>query len=187
MLVPVLGVLLALVLSGCSNSVGGAQNGYIAGDGQTIRIDPADRGAPIDLSGDDLNGKPLDVASYRGKPVIINVWGSWCVPCRTEMPMLLDIQKDLADTAPIIGINIRETDEASGLAFMRNKGADWPSIFSPDGKALRPFVKLNVVNPAHIPTTLVLDAEGRVAASVQGEITTPGTFIRYVRDIAAGN
>lgn len=175
-----------LALSSCSQGVGGARNGYISGDGQTIRVDPQDRGEPIELAGAGLDGKPLDVASYRGKPLVINIWGSWCGPCRSEMPLLVDIVGELGQDAPMIGINIRD-ENAAAQAFMRNKSGTWPSIESRDGKALQPFMDSGLVNPKNIPTTLVLDAKGRVAAAVQGEITRPGTFIKTVRQIAAGD
>lgn len=181
----VVALLAVLGLGACSEGVGGAKNGYISGDGQTIRIDPADRGEPIELTGDDLDGQPLDLASYRGKPLVINVWGSWCGPCRSEMPLLVDIVGELGENAPMIGINIRD-ENAAARAFMRNKFGTWPSIESKDGKALQPFMDSGLVNPKTIPTTLVLDDEGRVAAAVQGEITRPGTFIKTVNEIAAG-
>lgn len=185
-LVGAVALVVGLALSGCSGGVAGTEGkGYISGDGQTILIDRADRGEPIELTGTDLDGQPLHLADYRGRPVVINVWGSWCVPCRKEMPALVSISEELKGTAELAGINIRESNEASGKAFLKNKGATWKSFYSPDGKALRPFTESGVVSPNTIPSTVVLDAEGRVAASVAGEITKPGTFIRHVQRIAA--
>lgn len=179
--------LLCILVSSCSAGIDATEGkGYISGDGTTIRIDPSDRGAPIELSGLGLNDEPLDFSDYRGRPLVVNFWGQWCGPCRAEMPELVKIQAEISGTATLVGVNLRD-QQAAARAFLKRYGGEWPSIFSPDGSAMRPFMKSGLLNPKYTPTTIVLDSEGRVAASVQGPIFRPGTFIRTVRDIAQGN
>jgi thiol-disulfide isomerase/thioredoxin len=163
-------LLLALAtLTGCGLS-GTNQQGYITGDGRVTQWVPSHRGAPIVLTGTALDGKHVDVSTDRGKVVVVNIWWSGCGPCRSEMPMLQAVSKQ--GTAAFVGINTRDNSADNGLAFERSVGADYPSIYAPDGQALSAFKGL----PGTTPVTVVLDRQGRMAAVVSGPIPSQTTL-----------
>ncbi len=178
-------LVLALVLSGCASTGSTDGQGYISGDGSIARIDPAERGKPLELSGEDLAGDPLDVADLRGTVTVLNIWGSWCPPCREEMPELVAAQAELGDRAHFVGVNVRD-NAAAAVSMNRSFGADWPSIFSPDGKALLPFVSAGVITPRTIPATIIVDEQGRLAATIIGKVTTSSTLVGLAEDVAKG-
>lgn len=128
---------------------------------------PADvRGEPVQLSGTTLTDDPLDVGDLRGHVVVINVWGSWCVPCREEAPVLARLSLEYADDGVrFVGVNVKD-NRAAALAFEDKYGIPYASIEDRDGQAL---LALSQHVPAQaVPVTLVLDTEGRVAARVIG-------------------
>jgi len=172
-----------LLLAGCSGLAGTNEGGYIPGNGQVNQIEPDERGEPVDLTGTSLTGEPIDVATYRGKPLVVNIWWSGCVPCRIEMPMLVRAEKELNGRASFVGINIRDASVDQAVGFVEAKGADYPSIYDPKGQAMLAFA--GDVSPRYTPTTLVLDAQGRVAAVVNGPIPSQLTLTELVKQIAA--
>ena len=158
-------------LAGCSSKVGSSgDQGFVSGNGAITTLPAADRKAPGPVTGDSLDGKPLDLADYRGKVVVVNVWGSWCGPCRAEAPMLASAARDLsAKGVTFLGINSRNPERAAPQAFARKYDVPYPSIYDPDGRTLLAFRGTLPANA--IPSTVVIDKRGRVAASVLGEIT----------------
>ena len=181
----ILGVLAAglLLVTGCSSLDGTGDKGFISGEGTVRIIDPADRDDPVDLTGTSLTGDPIDAADSRGRVLVVNTWWSGCGPCRSEMPMLTQAAEELGDRADFLGINIRDSSASQGLAFMRSVGADYPSIYDPAGKAVLAFAgKTSLIS---IPTTIVLDAEGRVAAVIGGPVPSRQTLVDVVADVAA--
>ena len=159
------------LLAGCTNDVGSSGNqGYVAGKGVITTVAKADRKTPGDVSGTSIDGEPLDLADHRGKVVVVNVWGSWCPPCRAEAPMLADAARDLADDDVVfLGINSRDQSEAAARAFVRQFDIPFPSIYDQSGSTLLAF--RGTLSPNSIPSTVIIDPQGRVAASVLGEIT----------------
>ena len=174
-----LACLLALV--GCSGLSGTGAKGYISGEGVPVEVKAVDRGAPVELSGADLDGNPIDLADLRGKPVVVNVWASWCPPCRVEQPDLNEAAAELGDSVAFIGLNIRDASEDNARAYVRNYDVPYPSIYSADGSGLLSFP--GTLNPRSIPSTVVLDAEGRVAASVNGRIPSTRTLLALVETV----
>jgi thiol-disulfide isomerase/thioredoxin len=171
-----------LLLTGCSSLGGTGDKGYISGDHSVRLVDETDRSGPVDLTGESLNGEPIDVADYRGKVVVVNAWWSGCGPCRTEMPMLAEASKELGDKAQFLGINIRDTSQSQGLAFSRNAGVEYPSIYDPNGQAMLAFSgKASLVST---PSTVILDPQGRVAAVISGDVPTKQTLLDVVADVA---
>jgi thiol-disulfide isomerase/thioredoxin len=170
-----------LALAGCSGLSGTGDKGYISGEGVPVEVDPAAREAPITLSGVDLDGNEVDLADLRGKPVVVNVWWSECPPCRVEQPDLNEAAAELGDQVTFLGLNIRDSSAEKGQAFVRNFEVPYPSVYSPDGRALLSFS--GTLNPRSIPSTVVLDADGRVAASVQGRIPTTQTLVSIVEKV----
>lgn len=173
-----------LLLSGCSSLQGTGGKGYVSGDGTVRAIDVGDRSAPISLTGKDLDGKRIDLADYRGKPTVVNVWGSWCTECNAEADDLVAAARELRGTANFVGIDIRDPSPVQARAYNRRFGIDYPSIYSPDSLALLRFHGSLSTNA--IPSTVVLDAQGRVAASIAGTVPSSRTLVDVVHDVAGG-
>lgn len=186
---------LLLVVAGCASvdsdtvtRTGGRDlnpsgtDGYISGSSLT-RVPPGERKAAPVAAGTSLDGDPVSTGNYPGKVVVINVWGSWCAPCRAEADDLNEASKATADTAAFVGINIRDAEPETARAFVRAFNVPYPSIFDPDGKEL---LKFGGILPASgIPSTLVIDTEGRVAARIVGEVTKT-TLVQLVEDTEQG-
>ncbi len=169
---------LALVLiAGCASGTG--TKGYIDGGSVVKEIKPSDR-KPVGLvAGDKLGGGKLDLADYRGKVVVLNLWWSLCPPCRAEQPMLAGAARDLmAKGVAVMGINTRDAAPSGPIAYQRSFKVPYPSIFDPDGQTLLAFKAY--VSPNAIPSTLVIDKEGRVAAVVLGELPSRTTLLDLV-------
>ena len=164
-------VALLALLAGCSNDIGSSgDQGYVAGKGLITSLAVADRASPGDVSGTTIDGKPLSLDDFAGQVVVVNVWGSWCAPCRAEAPMLADAARDLAkQDVAFLGIDSRDPSESAARAFVRRFGIPYPSIYDQQGRTLLAF--RGTLNPNAIPSTVIIDREGRVAASVLGEIS----------------
>jgi len=180
--------LLALGTSACSDSgagapvAGGDGQGFVEGDGTVTVIDPADRQAAPPLSGTTLDGKPLDVTALRGDVVVLNVWASWCGPCRGEAPALEAVYQDTrAKGVRFVGINTRDQTVAA-RAFERGFDITYPSLVDDSGSLLLGF--RDTLPPSAIPSTVVLDRKGDVAARVLGP-TTYTQLKRLVTQVAA--
>ena len=172
-----------LTSAACQNNPSASSEvGFVVGDGSFTMI-PADKRKTIpELAGTDLEGKPLSTASFAGQVVVLNVWGSWCGPCRKEAPDLVAAATATQGTAQFIGINTRDNSAATAQAFERSFGVTYPSFFDPTGELL---LKLNDLPPSAIPSTLVLDSQGRAAARVLGA-TTAATLQGIIDDVVAG-
>ncbi|WP_106397188.1 TlpA family protein disulfide reductase [Actinocorallia populi] len=146
-----------MLAAGCSGG------GTAAEPGEPI---PAgDRRSPAAaVAGETLEGEPLDLASYEGKVVVVNFWASWCGPCRAEAPALEATYQENKDEVAFLGVDIKDTRDGA-KAFVRKYGSTYPSLFDPEGKITHSF---SSVNPSALPTTLILDREGRVAVQFPG-------------------
>ncbi|WP_307807850.1 TlpA family protein disulfide reductase [Nocardioides xinjiangensis] len=140
-----------------------------------------DRGAPVELTGTDLDGEEVDLAELRGRPVVVNVWASWCPPCIVEQPDLNAAAAELGDEVAFVGLNIRDASTDDAKAYVRDLDVPYASIYSADGAALLPFA--GTLTPRSIPSTVVLDGEGRIAASVNGRIPTTQTLVSLVEAV----
>lgn len=174
-----------LLLTGCG-AAGTGDKGYVDGNGIITRLAPAERmQVHGDVSGKTLQGQAWSLRQQRGKIVVLNVWGTWCPPCRKEAPVLSEAARRLAAEGVVfIGINTRDSSTAQGLAFERNFKVAYPSIFDPDGRNLLAF--RGTLPPNAIPSTLVIDQQGKVAASILGEVTRASTLVGLVEDVAEG-
>ena len=165
--------LLALGLSGCSSSAasGAPDKGYISGDGTLTVVAAAERGGAVAFAGTTLDGKPFDVADHRGQVVVVNGWGSWCPPCIAEAPALERVwEQTRSQEVQFVGINTRD-QAAAARAHERRFEISYPSIDDDSGRVLLAF--RGTLPPVAIPSTLVLDRQGRVAARVLGKVSAP--------------
>ncbi|TVL93532.1 TlpA disulfide reductase family protein [Streptomyces sp. SAJ15] len=157
----------ALTLSACGSggvSGGGSNTNYIQGKNGIDRVAKGDRQAAPDLSGEDLQGDELDIADYKGKVVVLNIWGSWCAPCRAEAPNLVKVAEETKSKGvQFVGVNTRDPNRASAIKFEKEFEVDYPSLYDPAGKLLLRFPKGTLL-PQGIPSTVVIDRDGKVAA-----------------------
>lgn len=176
-------VVVAAVLAGCGAGAPGGDTGtgFVAGDGAIARTAVDERGEPVALTGPKLGGGTLDLAAFRGKVVLLNVWGSWCAPCRKEAPYLEAAWQELKNQpVQFVGINTRDDAEGAAEAFERRFDITYPSFRDPHGDLQLVFAR--TLPPKAIPSTLILDRQGRVAARVIGD-TTRATFVGLVTDV----
>lgn len=127
--------------------------------------------------------KTVSTADYRGKVVVLNIWGSWCSPCRQEAPALRAASEETKVKAQFIGITVKDPAPAAAEAFVRTQQISYPSIFDPSGQALLPLA--GQYPPSAIPTTLILDDQGRLAVRALGELSQL-TLEQLIDDVAAG-
>lgn len=167
----------AALLAGCSsdpNSVAaqarsGDRKGYVSGDGTVQQIAQNKRRAPLVVTGTTLDGKAWSSVQARGTVLVLNVWGSWCGPCVKEAPVLQKVYaKTQLDKSPVtfMGLDVKESPESAN-AFVRSRGITYPSLAFDGGK---PLLGLKGQAPT-VPTTLVLDSQGRLASRVLGPLS----------------
>jgi thiol-disulfide isomerase/thioredoxin len=166
-------------LSGCGGLSGTGDLEYIQGDGSVLQVAIDDREDPVEVAGTSLDGEPIDLTDSRGGVTVVNVWASWCPPCRAETPILVRAASEL--DATFIGINIRESSDTAA-AFERNQDVPYPSIHDQGGETLLRFGRYS---PRLPPTTLVLDTSGRVAALINGAVPSKTTLTELVEEVAA--
>ena len=171
-MVPAVAVLALLTaMSACSSSSDGSgdESGFVPGDPGSTYVEVTDRSAAPDLSGDLLGGGTYSMADDRGDDVlVVNVWGSWCAPCRAEAAALEEVYQELQDQGvQFLGINTRD-QEKRALAFLADEGVTYPSLV--DDGALQAGFRTSLP-VAGIPTTFVIDRSGRVAARAVTEVT----------------
>jgi thiol-disulfide isomerase/thioredoxin len=118
------------------------------------------------VSGTTLTGEHLSLARYHGDTIVLNFWGSWCAPCRAEAPALGQLARQLNSRGVrFVGVDIRDEPD-SALAFMQQFNVGYPSINDPSDEIALEF--RTTVPPADIPTTLVIDRDGRIADRIFG-------------------
>ncbi|HEY3896212.1 MAG TPA: TlpA disulfide reductase family protein [Pseudonocardiaceae bacterium] len=157
------------MLAGCATGTDAVARGgsfeFVSPGGKTdIFYDPpASRGTVGPLSGESLTepGTVVSLEQYRNQVVVLNIWGSWCGPCRSEAAELVRVA---TATAPqgvrFVGIDVRDSQQA-GADFDRDFGLTYPSIFDPPGRTL---FALSGIPRSVVPLTVVLDRRHRVAA-----------------------
>lgn len=164
----------AASLTGCSANDSlanqyraGDNKNYIAGDGTVTEFAATDRGAPVKWSGTLADGSQLGSVNLSGVVTVLNFWYAGCAPCRAEAPDLVAIAKAYPKVQ-FIGVNVRDA-AGTAAAFERKFNISWPSVLDANsGSVVLAFT--GIVTPQAVPTTLVIDAKGRVAARVLGRI-----------------
>ena len=179
---------LVLTLTGCSSDPlaeqyrEGSNKNYIAGDGSITEINLENRGDVISFTGTTETGETVNSADYLGNVLVVNFWYAGCAPCRAEAP---DLEQVYQETSPsgvnFLGVNVR--DQAPTIdTFNSRFGITYPSVIDQDGQMQLAFA--SQVPPNAVPTTLILDAQGRVAARILGQLKDPSILKTLVSDIA---
>jgi len=180
----------ALLISGCSTSSLSAQyeegsnKGYISADGTVAEWPEAERGAPVDFTGVTEIGETLTASDYRGSVVVLNFWYAGCPPCRAEAPDLQELNEAYAgQKVAFVGVNVRD-QAATALSFSEEFGITYPSILDAEDKAAS-LALAGRAAPNAVPTTIVLDAEGRPAARILGQISSKSVLNTLIKDTLA--
>jgi thiol-disulfide isomerase/thioredoxin len=179
-----------LILASCARTGADEQTqnagqvGYPTVPRNLTRISPDQRQVLPTVSGPALGGnQTISTQDYRGKVVVINVWGSWCPPCRKEAPDLQAASVETKDVAQFVGITSKDYDPAPAEAFVRSFKITYPSIYDPTGKVLLAFA--GELPPSAIPSTMIIDREGRLAVRVLSEVSKI-TLVDMINDVANG-
>lgn len=166
-----------LLLTGCSNGgASKAQESFIAGSGAVTKIKAGNRIAAPAISGMTLSGQNFTFTP--GKVAVVNVWASWCSPCRAEEPTLSALSRTFPDIQ-FIGILTRD-NPVNAEAFTRKRGTPYPTLI--DDSILTGFSKSLPANA--IPTTVVIDRQGKVAARISGAVTV-ASLTQLIEEVSA--
>lgn len=158
---------LIIGLAGCSADPE-TDTGFVSGDGSVTVLNPDAREVAPILVGQDLDGQEISTADFPGEILVLNVWASWCAPCRAEAPALEEVAEEFIDQGvQLIGLNTRDS-KASANNFVRKYQVSFPSIVDTDGRLQLQFRE--TLPPQAIPSTIVIDQSGRVAARALGAI-----------------
>ncbi len=150
------------LLTGC-----GTDTSALPGDGLVVDCSSiqtvATSNESVDL--DCLDEKSaIDLGQIKG-PALVNVWGSWCGPCKDEMPLFVEFYKQHQEKVALIGINVEESDIEDAREFVRQYGMTWPNLYDADGRT-------RVTLGMGVPITLFIDAKGEIAYRKIGVVTT---------------
>ncbi len=144
-----------VILAGCTATTAGGTDYVATGDPVDVPTEPL---ASVD--GEEFGGI---LVGQRGRPVVVNVWASWCGPCRVEAPLLQDAAEEYGDRVAFIGIASRD-ERSAALEFLDRYDIRYPNLFDASGE-VREALGLR-----GLPTTYIFDAEGRGQATVIGGI-----------------
>jgi len=174
--------LAAVVLAGCgSNGAGVAAVDQPEGTRQAIpgvaSCDELPLQASVEGTGANLlppltlpcltSGPAVDLSALGGSPVLVNLWASWCGPCREEMPLLQAAHERYGDQVAFLGVNTEDTDSAAA-SLLGDLGITYPQVVDVDGDLLAHL------GPPGLPVTVVLDRDGRVAGTHIGQLDSQG-------------
>ncbi len=165
------GLLLVVVL--LTGWAGSGHRDVTIVDGNTDAVLYAAGHRPLapQFTGTTLTGSKLSFSAYRGKVVVLNFWGSWCVPCREEASTLSVVAAQYQPSGvSFLGVDVRDTT-ASAEAFAHSFHITYPSVSDPSSVITLDFTA--VVPIAGTPTTLVIDRTGHIAGAVFGTVTYP--------------
>ncbi|MDY0946110.1 TlpA disulfide reductase family protein [Frigoribacterium sp. CFBP9039] len=182
----------ALALTGCTSQNDdlaadfgdGTTENYISGSGTVTEIAPEDRGDPVEFTSETDTGETLSRSDYDGDVVVLNFWYAGCPPCRAEAPDLEQVHDDYADEGvQFIGVNVRD-QAATSQAFARTFDVGYPSVVDTNDGAVQ-LALAGTIAPNSVPTTIVLDQQGRIAARILGGLDGPSILDTLVSDTLA--
>lgn len=189
----IVGVIAMVALTGCTQDkladqyASGSGQGYVSGDGANTEIPVGSRAAAVDFEGTSVDGSSISSADFAGKVYVVNFWYASCPPCRAEASDLKTLSEKYNDV-PFLGVNISDTSDVA-KTFETKFGLAYPSIIDAQTAAVQlAFAGSGAVSPNAVPTTLVMDRQGRVAARISGVIRDPiilsGMIDRVVAETA---
>lgn len=171
----------ATTLAGCGQDADNAQNAvatggtfefFAPGGQKEITYAPDERKPLKSFTGEDLRneGKTISLDGFSDQIVVLNSWGQWCAPCRSESDDLQNVHAELTKrgTGTVLGINVRDFNPEISRDFLEDNGLEYPSIYDPPFKTA---AALGGVPTSVVPTTIVLDKQHRPAAVFLREIT----------------
>jgi thiol-disulfide isomerase/thioredoxin len=171
---------LAVTLTAGSGQASGVT--YIGGDNSQQVYAAGHRALAPDFTGTSLTGAPIRLASYRGKVVVLNFWGSWCPPCRAEAPTLAVLSEQYGSQGvSFLGDDVGDTT-ANALAFTHDVGITYPNVNDAGYSIVQDFSRVAPVG--YTPTTVIIDRTGHIAGLVIGKITYQ-TMTTMLHDVAA--
>jgi thiol-disulfide isomerase/thioredoxin len=178
-----------LVLAGCDGGSIGANTpvssgqSFVGASYSSKFFDPGSRTPAPAVTGTLLTGRPFSLKAERGNVVVINFWGSWCAPCRREAAILGTLARNFqSKNVRFIGDNVLDSP-ATAEAFERTFNIGYPSINDPSEHVALAFH--STVPPSAIPSTLIIDRTGRIAARIVGEVSYNG-LKALIGDVLAG-
>jgi thiol-disulfide isomerase/thioredoxin len=165
-------LIISLLITSCatpvSNISSDSESGFVSGNGTSVFLNKTERKPAPELKDVEFLSSEINLNSLKNKVVLINVWGSWCSPCRKEAAELEELYlKNKANNVEFIGINIRDS-KISANRFIENFSITYPNIFDRDGKLLLGYK--DSLPPNAIPSTILIDKNGLVAARQLGPI-----------------
>lgn len=178
------------LLAGCASDPlaeqykDGTNSNYISGKGVYREYAPNERGNPVDFSGTSDTGAEISSADYAGSVYVVNFWYAGCPPCRREAPDLEALSQEYDGLGvAFLGVNIYDQADNS-QAFARRYGVTYPSILDANEVSVQ-LAFAGSVPPNAVPTTLVLDREGRVAARWSGLVNEPANLAAMIDTVLA--
>ena len=171
-----------LLLTGCTEA--GPQSGSAdtLSDTQQWRQPTTE---PVTFSGPTVDGGTFDSKRYRGRVVVVNFWYAGCGPCRAEAPTLQSLSSSFpADDVQFVGVNVSD-DAALAKNFERDFAIGFPSIVDQQQGAAAQLAFASALPPKAIPSTIVLDAKGRVSARIVG-LANRSILRQYIQDAVDG-
>lgn len=181
-------VVVMLALTACSSDplaeqyADGSGQGYISGDGAYTELPPAQRGRTVEFDGTDELGVTVSSAQFAGQVYVVNFWYAGCPPCRVEAPDLKALSEEYTDV-PFLGVNIRDSSDLA-LTFAREFEIGYPSILDASTASVQ-LAFSGLVAPDAVPTTLVIDRDGRVAGRISGLIREPDILAAMIDTVLA--
>ncbi|HEV7849446.1 MAG TPA: TlpA disulfide reductase family protein [Mycetocola sp.] len=187
MRVAAIGIAAVLLLTGCASDPlaeqykEGSNKGYIAGDGSVTEIPEAERGDSISFAGATESGEKISSEDFPGEVLVVNFWYAACAPCRAEAPDLQELSAEYdGKGAQFIGVNVYDQADTA-LSFNETYGITYPSILDVQDGAVK-LAFTGTVPPKAVPTTIVLDKEGRVSARILGQLKEASILGTLIRD-----
>lgn len=176
------------LLTGCTNDplaqqyADGSGQGYITADGAYTELPVEARDEPIVFSGTDVEGGAVSSEDYAGQVYVVNFWYAGCPPCRAEAPDLAALSTEYSEV-PFLGVNITDSEDVA-RTFEQKYDITYPSIIDARDSAVQ-LAFAGSVAPNAVPTTLVVDREGRVAARISGLIRDPSILSSMIDTVLA--
>jgi thiol-disulfide isomerase/thioredoxin len=153
-------VISVLLLAGCTTTPSAISKGELV-DCSSLLVDATVTGTELEC----LDGSPgITLEALRG-PAVVNVWGSWCGPCKEEMPILVEFYAKAKDKLTLLGIDVEEAQVADGRHFVETRGITWPNLYDPDGRTAGTL-------GMGVPITYFVDAQGATVYKKIGVITS---------------